>query len=246
MRNLWIVTDMPHATWAADLTSAGETARREFVEAVLRAGAEQAVFEVVDAPLIGYQRERDGDLGEWLRARPVDLFHFTGAAMLPGHAQSSTSVATISWYDATDALTEGRCADLGALLKTLDPVPDSIPDGFMTHRPAVRVTGTDAVVRFSIHSDIWMPWVLGAAHPECDLTRLFDNRELARRHTPRLNAFLAAVADAAVGAGGRWSLDKEETGDQTLKWVDQRGVDLVRAPSSDEIMPVAALQAEWF
>ena len=28
MRNLWIVTDMPHATWAADLTSAGETARR--------------------------------------------------------------------------------------------------------------------------------------------------------------------------------------------------------------------------
>ena len=264
MRNLWIQREAPFATWVADL----ESRRRDpaalvrFAAAVVRAGVEQQVFDVVSAPLIDHER---GDLVARLEAihrdqGVVDLFGFTGAAMAPGAPRSSTAEARLAWYDANDELIEGRCADLGDLLAGLEPVPESIPPGFMAHYPPVRVTGhrleyaggapanlredRPLQIRIAIHSDIWFPWVFGAAHPQADYERMFDNRELACRHTPRLDAFLGAVAAEIASLGGRWTVDDDETAKNVRAWVDQDGVKLDPAPSA--IFPPEALDAEWY
>lgn len=288
MRNLWIQAEHPFATWVANLDVARSVAQSllEFAVAVIHAGAKQHVFDVVWAPLIDYQRGRGRGLVQRLEdlyreRRTVDMFGFTDAAMAAGAPGSSTCEATLAWYDANDRLVEGTCSDLGALLKSLEPVAGSIPNGCAERYPPVRVTGhrleyDDASfsqtrqlppgrgrrrrprskptnharrrpleVRFEIHSDIWLPWVFGSAHPQADHRRMFDNRELATIHTPRLNAFLQTVAAETRSRGGRWYIDPFETGRNAITWLDENGIDL-DAPPPAETFPPSALDVEWY
>jgi hypothetical protein len=270
MKNLWIQTEQAFVTWIADLTAICTQPRAilEVVQAALASGAKHHIFEVVEAPLINYQRARDGRLGDRLgrmleRDGILDLFGCTGSAMMPGPPTSSVVETALSHYDREDRLVDEVVTDLGAVLASLEPVPDSIPNGFMNHYPAVRITGRRyAGVRqgapvdgradplriaayLSIHSDIWFPWVYGSAHPDCDHIRMFDNRELASRHTPRLNAFLGDVAAAARGAGGSFGVWPDDTGTRAAGWVDDDGVLLDWTPHAG-VMPPEALAAEWY
>lgn len=270
MKNLWIQTDNAFATWRADLSAVQHrpTAVLELVQALLAAGAAHRIYEVVEAPLIGYRRARDGALGAVLarvlaEQAALDAFGFVGSAMAPGAARSSTVETVLALYDRDDVLVEKPVSDLGAELKATEPVEDVIPDGFMMHYPAVRVVGRrfDGVregqpldrsphplpvsVRIELHSDIWFPWLYGSAHPDADHKRMFDNRELCARHTPRLNAFLAAVGEATRSAGGTFGLDPDGTGSRARDWVTHAGVRLDWTPTQG-VFPESALSAEWY
>lgn len=239
MKNLWIQTEHAFAAWVANLDVLRDRPDRllQFAQEVLDSGAKHQVFEVVEAPAIGFHIDRDPSLSDKLRAlyrerQVVDLFGFTEAAMAPRVPGSSTARATLAWFDGDGQQVEGKVDDLGSLLEGLESVEDSIPRGFMKRFPPVRITGRSlryggdlpevqslpssipVTVRVAIHSDIWFPWVFGSAHPLCDHKRLFDNRALAMRHTPRLNAFLQDIARAVRVLGGAWHVDDEETGNQ--------------------------------
>jgi len=270
MKNLWIQTENAFVTWVADFTatSTHPAAILEFVRSLLASGTKHRILEVVEAPVIGYRRDRDGELGDVLdrlleHDKVLDLFGFTGSAMMPGTPTSSIVETTLCYYDHDDQLVERVVTDLGALLASLEPVPDSIPNGFMTRYPAIRIIGDRYVgvregipadnsthpypvaVYLGIHSDIWFPWVYGSAHPEADHVRMFDNRELASRHTPRLNAFLGEVALAARGVGGSFGVWPDETGTRAADWVDDSSVRLDWQPTAG-IMPPEMLDVEWY
>lgn len=267
MKNLWIQTDHAFATWIADVTALADrpAAVLDVVCEVIEAGARHRVFDVAEAPVIGYRRG-DGPLAARLRAalerdQVLDLFGFTGAAMMPGHPRSSTVEATIA-YHADDGVVERVVADPGELLASLEPAPGSIPRSCMRRYPAVRITGRryaevgrlarvdrsrhplPVAALIALHSDLWFPWVFGSAHPDADHRRMFDNRELARRHTPRLNAFLRDAAAAVRSAGGRFAVHDDETATWGRDWIDDDGVRLDWAPA--HVMPAEALAAEWF
>ncbi|MEZ6140746.1 MAG: hypothetical protein R3B84_09265 [Zavarzinella sp.] len=53
-------------------------------------------------------------------------------------------------------------------------------------------------VVFSLHSDIWLPWI--------DNQKI-DNRMLARIHTSRLNAFLDQMRQLTLRLGGEWAFE---------------------------------------
>jgi hypothetical protein len=67
-------------------------------------------------------------------------------------------------------------------------------------------------------SDIWFPTIDGSVERKVGIdtsfdadeiaryTKGFDNRELANRHTPRLNRFLSAIAEKVIEMGGEWSI----------------------------------------
>jgi hypothetical protein len=67
-------------------------------------------------------------------------------------------------------------------------------------------------------SDIWFPIVKGSLEKKVGIWHMlgadeaayyegaFDNRELANRHTPRLNRFLSAIAAKVTEMGGEWSI----------------------------------------
>jgi hypothetical protein len=73
---------------------------------------------------------------------------------------------------------------------------------------------------------------------------MFDNRELANRHTPRLNAFLGEVAAAARQVGGTFGVWPDETGIRAADWIDDESVLLDWEPPAGG-MPAEALAAEW-
>jgi hypothetical protein len=66
---------------------------------------------------------------------------------------------------------------------------------------AERLPSTSLDIQISC--DIWLPWVRGWRRPD-DRDVIYDNRDLASRHTPRLNTFLAGVRDLTLRRGGTW------------------------------------------
>lgn len=270
MKNFWINTENPFVTWSSDLTAIGTRPEliHDVVRSVLVSGAKHRIFDVVEAPAIHYRRDRDGALGDVLRRmlkqdKILDLFRFTGSAMMPGPPTSSTAETTLCHYDRANNLVEAVVTDLGALLASLEPVPDSIPNGMMKHYPAIRITGERYVdvrentpvdrsshplpieFRLCIHSDIWFPWIYGGAHLACDQRRMFDNRELANCHTPRFNAFLGEVAAAVRQAGGTFQVRPDESGKRAIHQVDDQSVQLDWMPPDGCIMPPEMLAIEW-
>jgi hypothetical protein len=73
-------------------------------------------------------------------------------------------------------------------------------------------------VTIMLTSDIWFPIVKGSLEKKVGIWHTFgadeagyceggfDNRELANRHTPRLNRFLSAIAAKVIEMGGEWSI----------------------------------------
>src|SRR5689334_12124022 len=97
MRNVWVQTDYPFATWVADVTAVAARPDEvlRVVLAILDAGARHRVFLPVSLPAIGYQRDQIPGVGsadflkgllaaEWKEHQVVNAFAFTGAAMAPG------------------------------------------------------------------------------------------------------------------------------------------------------------------
>lgn len=268
MRDLWIQTEGAFATWVADLDPlrGRPSDLRAVVRSILAAGELHQVFTPVELPAVGYHRGRGVDLdtllaAAWDQRQTVDLFACTGAAMMPGADGSSTVEAAVAWYGPDEQPRARPVTNLGAVLRALEPCPGIIPDGFTANLPPVRITGPalvydargrapigssarrPATIRIALHSDIWFPFVFGSAHPAADHQRMFDNRELARLHTPRLAAFLGAVAGTVETVGGRWSVDFDETGGDAGRWVEVHGIDLDAPPPRS--MPAAALAAPW-
>lgn len=165
--------------------------------------------------------------------------------------------ARLCWYDSNDALASGLVDDTGRLLRSL--VPGKSIDRYVADlgSPPLAVTGSifryqdgqlvqnlgGQVVLFTTYTDIWFPFVTGAAHPSWDSERFFDNRELASRHTPRLNAYLEAVASAVIAAGGRWEIEHACVARQLSPWVTERGI-LLDGPVPP-LMPPELVDVPW-
>jgi hypothetical protein len=85
-------------------------------------------------------------------------------------------------------------------------------------------------LRIYLHTDIWFPEVGGFLEDQDGLYEhriFYDNRELALRHTPRLNRFLASVRDLTLEFGGTWSVDRDpESEDRYDLMHDENGINL--------------------
>lgn len=246
--NRWVAVRDPKATWRADLTAAAhdDQALLQWAMASLEAGEETGAFVVERAPRLGWRRGDSplsaaiGDLYE--RARRIDLFWFA-SSVLPVDGARFGSATVLAYYEWDGSIVEEPVSDVGGLLARLRPNDVDDSDVLMATVAPVTIRGTlvdrgdpgrsewfavpdHPFVTFSLHSDIWFPWVRGLLE-EDDGPRWHDNRELAARHTPRLNQFLDAVRDATERLGGSLRLD-EPPGPFGAT---DRGIDLSFAPS---------------
>jgi hypothetical protein len=222
VRNLWISKDQPVVAWVADLTSAvreDPDSIALFVDTVLAAGEAQRVLEIHEVVSLGFADDDQGRFADWLkqqRTTAPDLLSELGGVRVS---------AELAFFNKAGRLIESPVQRLDRVLGREEPFPGAF-DGLMQNHPPVVLEGSSketmgavqagdwdrrVTLRIVLHSDIWFPWINGVNHPLCDYKRSFDNRLLAERHTPRLNAFLGAVADAARAAGGTFGLDKDCT-----------------------------------
>jgi hypothetical protein len=140
----------------------------------------------------------------------VDAFEFSSGL---GHVASR-----LAYFDGAD-IVEDWVLDPGALLRTLTGATTDDTNAVRSTSPlwldghlisfgaegrglrAAKLPSTTLSIKMSC--DIWLPWVRGWQRPD-DREVIYDNRELANRHTPRLNAFLAGVRELTLARGGRW------------------------------------------
>ena len=198
------------ATWQARAADQSALAR-----AVLDAGAETRVFRLASA-------DRDGgDL------QPVD----ENAAVenqfrveLP-EGRRLVTPGTICWHE-DGTRREGEIVWVGALLERLRPDAAERASSFMSYQPPVAVRGGRGSVTIELATDVWFPRTVGLLEedaPWAPAPPSYDNSELAACHTPRLNAFLAAIRESA----DEWELlEPEEIGLRYADLVDEAGIRL--------------------
>lgn len=236
MTNHWVTSGDQFAGWVADFTSAAPTPAQliDWMCDVITAGERAQILRYDEAPLIDYDRSRDGPLVDVLRHRletsgVADVGHFasSGVAVVPAVANGPSGskllcAGRVAYEDRGGSVVEEEVTDLGALLGELRPELGPEAGPFMIACPTVQLSGplvggdpaTDPRwirVSLAIRTDIYFPWVIGPFDTErFDPDARFDNHQLADRHTPRLNAFLAVAQDATRRLGGRWELDDEQ------------------------------------
>lgn len=130
------------------------------------------------------------------------------------------ATSRIAFADVGEVVVEDDIADLGQVLAA---APHTAP---VRHRPPLQIAVTDGGGSISSCSDIWLPWCSARYEDDAEPEDLADNRELAARHTPRLNAFLTRVRAAALDLGGTWELDRDVTYRSLLFELDDDGVRL--------------------
>lgn len=228
MRNHWVSGKEPLAVWAAYLSNIRHDPKSllNWLHAVLSAGEEFAIYTVKKNLSIEYQRDRDGLLFDHLDKTfevkgVVNLFHFT-------YGHNCRPFARIEYFDQQEQLREGDIDDLGLLLRKLRSADFETAGALMSSCSPLYIWGPlidfrvpknsdwnylseNIKVEFSICSDIWFPWVRGFLEDIYDPNRMYDNRMLAERHTPRLNRFLRLVEEATLLHGGKWELDQEQS-----------------------------------
>tara|TARA_B100000530_G_scaffold135289_1_gene84439 strand:+ start:96 stop:1271 length:1176 start_codon:yes stop_codon:yes gene_type:complete len=224
MANLWVQSELPFATWRVDLKPAVHRSRsdfEQFVAAIIDSGERTEILRVLRVDSLGYDREDHGPLLPfvqhlWKRQAGPDVF---------GPMEGVVIESQIAWFDGTGRLFESPVRHLELILEMDEPYVGAV-DGFREPVPPVRIFGPTweeiqwaahrersplVELEIVLHSDIWFPWISGLAHPLVDHRRKFDNRVLAHRHTPRLNAFLEDAASAAERLGTALVLDRDET-----------------------------------
>jgi hypothetical protein len=236
MRNLWVTQNEPMATWIAHLSPLRHEPQRllDWLQTVLEAGEEYAVYMVREAPLANYEWDKNGSLPTYLEAQfhqtgNLDLFHFASSGLRQINQSRYRAFARLAYYDLDGCLVETDVDDTGMLLRYLRPDDVDVAAGLMSRCLPLSITNGSKInfrdskdsiwdlkvdqirIRFSIMSDIWLPWVRGFLEEVFDPERRYDNRSLALRHTPRLNRFLSLVSDKTLELGGSWELDSEDS-----------------------------------
>lgn len=233
MMNRWATKDDPIACWSADLTDAMNDPERLWLwlRATLELGDKLEVYSVQEAPLAGFLLERDGPFVNFLEkrfreTRELDLFAFAQSGMRRIGSSRFRTLARVASFDSDGSLVEKREDDLGALLRRLRPEDLGADLGSMKHCEPVCINGTkirfdssggssltphagQMRIEFILYSDIWFPWIPGMIEESYQYGKLFDNRELAQRHTPRLNEFLSLVREHTLQLGGQWERDAQ-------------------------------------
>ncbi|WP_433799564.1 hypothetical protein [Actinomycetospora sp. CA-084318] len=201
MRNRWNVEKDSVIGWLATLDG-------DVLGDVVRLGEETGAYRVVTAPALGFDRSVESrSYSEYLSGRPVDPAALSGVG---------SAASRIAYVNPSGLVVEDDVVELGALLPESPGRRPRAPLELMALRPP-------PTARLSITScsDIWLPWCSAWHEDGAHRDDLADNRELAGRHAPRLNAFLTRIAEL-----GDVELDPESTTPRLGFQVTGRGVRL--------------------
>ena len=144
----------------------------------------------------------------------------------------------LAYYDSTNEIVEQFIGNVGSLIAEIyeieinkycaDPTTAITFDSSLNlefDKKNNRLTGNKVIkARIGLTTDIWFPWIHGDIHafrPHGEEPYLqpvnhpnfgivYDNRELVRYHTRRLNKFLSESHQIASSYGAKWELDTTE------------------------------------
>ncbi|HVJ93889.1 MAG TPA: hypothetical protein VM580_29065 [Labilithrix sp.] len=181
---------------------------------VVEAGARHAVYHATRLPAARPYEAGQGSFEAYLRA---EAQRSGRVPLFPSDTRPGPELwtpARLAFYRG-DSIVEEEVGDVGALLCSLRPDRIETCRMFMRSAASVAVLGKqvsvdhaeEVRVEVRLDTDIWFPRVMGMLEElpeEDDPPSMYDNRALAERHTPRLNAFVGELRRLTLDLGGRW------------------------------------------
>ncbi len=181
MRNYWVQKEDWLYAWQCSIAPQNVSleALRDFAIAANELLESEQILDVQtfkhSSNLYSYDRKEHGTMARSCQR----LFDEQHLLQLPsGNLQHENRCSTkVVYYDRRDELVEASVADLGVLLRDLDPMPGAILRYFRRrgHAP-IEVTGavvatSELATRSSVwfhlatHSNIWAPYLYWTGHP---------------------------------------------------------------------------------
>jgi hypothetical protein len=217
-------------------------------EEILRIFADEADFhqfiDDIESGILPIPSFNDIQKGELINTYMKEI-----GVDIPNYLYNIVADTRICYYDIQGEIVEKHQDKLGETLRQLYDGNDNrnfkefananeniicIDDTSLMH--GISRSDYEPYFEIELPSDIWFPqvagelerksWAHGNPHFRYIIYRKgFDNRELANLHTPRLNRFLAAVAEKVVEMGGEWTIN-EDTFDEYYKMMTSTGIRL--------------------
>lgn len=109
-----------------------------------------------------------------------------------------------------------------------DYMHDRIAEGIYPIHIKNVVDTTSLRIEIILPTDLWFPWIVGFAKNKPAITKeeMYDNRQLAWGHTPRLNRCLAEIKQLVLDTGGTWEIGTDDIHEQYQHMVTETGIDL--------------------
>lgn len=205
----------------------------EWQRRVLRAGEETGVLRVQRVEMLGYERSRDGYIGDYLEARPrASVGTIPGLIFDEDEDPLATTLITV-----LDADGDPRSEEVSNLYDFAARYGMEAE----THQRPIKIYGEVGVFEqegytwpyvlpINLNCSIWFPWENNESSPHKPWGAV-DNRRLAALNAPRLNAFLAEARSVTESVGGTWELGATTKFERFELSVD--GIDLDAALPSD-------------
>lgn len=223
MGNRWGIAHDELVVWSAMLPAARQDDLHAWRAAVLEVGEEQGVYRVEEIPDLGFRRGQHGPLTTFLAARP-DLD--AGILLFDDWQLASSRMA---FFDQAGVIVEAQVTNLNAVLADDHrAIPGRNYPPLTLTAGLTRPDGHTVEVTLATRTDLWLPWnyAVWDLRPEEDPGDFVDNRMLAARNAPRLNAFIAALREQTRRCAGTWALDTQATSGEVRFEVGDVGVHL--------------------
>lgn len=181
-----------------------------FQRIMIDAGETNRVYRVQRIPWFGFERSRNGYLGSYLDANPAVLTadataEVPGSTFGAGDQIEATSELTTLSVDCTESVTETDTvlyiAEAAGIIRPAQTPPVSIWSLWNWSESKIHYV-------IALGCSIWYPWTFAGGEYQDPVDEPIDNRYLAQKNTPRLNAFFRDVRLAAEAAGSTLRLEK--------------------------------------
>jgi hypothetical protein len=228
MKNHWVSSrDEEHASWYVRFPEEQMTNDWEvfqFMKEVYECGEAEGIYRVVRTEEPHAYREDSGiTYVEYLEkvlhetGKYVGFWRIGFGARRDKEGEGFLATTRLSYFETDGTIAEAEVGDLGKLLMRLRPdlemdrhyMASSFPIALWGMKGGWYKDGRPYKTYLSIclQTDIWFPWVHGfLGEPK----RWNDNTDLALRHTPRLNRFLARVKELTLQFGGKWERSNDQ------------------------------------
>lgn len=222
-KNFWVtIENESFACWKARFSQDTILPLERIIEFIREIHILGAYNDVCD--IFGHDKLENLDYSTAIKKRLEEVTQLSIFDLTVPQSESGDffySVGVINYFDTF--VRSRQIDDVGQLLRKLNPdkvqqftttymvsaAPVSLK-GFEIHKleDGNVLINTNATIEISLMTDIWFPWVVGFMEetPAKQRETMYDNRQLAFRHTPRLNDYLQHLRTLTNWLGMTWEL----------------------------------------
>lgn len=240
-KNFWVtIENESFAHWKTTFSRNIRLSIKQLIDFILRIHNLGAYYNTCD--IIGHGKLKNLDYSTVIQKQLENVSQLTVFDLSVPQSDEDDfwyAMGAINYFETF--IRDRQMKDVGQLLRQLKPdkvqqfattymvsaAPVSLK-GFEVHKleDGNLLINTNETIEINLNTDIWFPWVVGFMEdkPAQSQEDMYDNRQLALRHTPRFNDFLYSLRTLTDSLDMAWELKHVHP---SYNWmVNENGINL--------------------